>query len=101
LEPGLAAVDAGSRRQVEIDALYATYVARQSKDAESLKRDEGQPIPSDLDYADISGLSNELRGKLQTVQPRTLGQAGRIEGMTPAALALILTTIRRRELKSA
>ena len=101
LEPGLAAVDAGSRRQVEIDALYATYVARQSKDAESLKRDEGQPIPSDLVYADISGLSNELRGKLQTVQPRTLGQAGRIEGMTPAALALILTTIRRRELKSA
>lgn len=101
LEPGLAEVDAGSRRQVEIDALYATYVARQSKDAESLKRDEGQPIPSDLDYADISGLSNELRGKLQTVQPRTLGQAGRIEGMTPAALALILTTIRRRELKSA
>lgn len=83
------------REQLEIDALYATYVERQERDAQALVRDEGQAIPATLDYGELTGLSNELRSKLTTIRPRTLGQAGRIDGMTPAALALILTHIRR------
>ena len=69
----------------------------QQRDAAALRRDEALSIPETLDYADIGGLSNELRGKLTRIRPQTLGQAGRIDGMTPAALALILTRIRQDE----
>jgi tRNA uridine 5-carboxymethylaminomethyl modification enzyme len=87
--------------QLEIEALYATYVERQERDAQALARDEAQAIPDTLDYDDLTGLSAELRGKLSRIRPRTLAQAGRIDGMTPAALALILTRIRRDQRKSA
>jgi tRNA uridine 5-carboxymethylaminomethyl modification enzyme len=82
--------------QIEADAKYAVYLNRQRNDIESVKRDEAVPLGEDLDYASIEGLSNELRQRLMLVRPATLGQAGRIEGMTPAALALLLTTARRR-----
>jgi tRNA uridine 5-carboxymethylaminomethyl modification enzyme len=81
--------------QVEIDATYAVYLERQSADIESFRREENRAVPDSLDYAAISGLSNELRLKLETVRPKTIGQAGRIEGMTPAALTLLVAHARR------
>ena len=101
LYPETSAIAPEIREQLEIEALYRTYVERQAREAIALKRDEDQRIPEALDYATIRGLSNELRGKLERVRPRTLGQAGRIDGMTPAALALILTQIRQDERKRA
>lgn len=82
--------------QIEADAKYAVYLNRQRNDIESVKRDEAVPLGDTIDYASIEGLSNELRQRLMVVKPATLGQAGRVEGMTPAALALLLTTARRR-----
>lgn len=94
LIPALTDTPAEIQEQLEIEALYKTYVDRQQRDADALRRDENMLIPDALAYAEIGGLSNELRGKLDRVRPRTLAQAGRIDGMTPAALALILTRIR-------
>jgi tRNA uridine 5-carboxymethylaminomethyl modification enzyme len=95
LTPELDVVDNESRRQVERDALYAHYIIRQEKDVAALKRDENQRIPADFNYLEISGLSNELKQKLSTARPGTLAQAGRVEGVTPAALALLLARVRR------
>ncbi len=101
IAPELADLDDATARQLKIEATYATYVARQKKDAEALGRDEAKQIPRDFPYGEVIGLSNELRSKLSRVQPSTLGQAGRIDGMTPAALALILTKLRQMDRKSA
>ena len=90
-----------TRAQLATEALYKTYVERQQRDAAALQRDEAQAIPASINYGDIGGLSNELKGKLQRVKPTTLAQAGRIDGMTPAALALILSRIRQDERRSA
>jgi tRNA uridine 5-carboxymethylaminomethyl modification enzyme len=81
--------------QVEIDAAYAGYLGRQAADAEALRRDEALVIPADLDFSAVGGLSNEVREKLIAVRPRTLGQAGRIEGVTPGALTALLAHVRR------
>ena len=99
--PGVAAVDPEIARQVEIEATYAVYIDRQDRDAEILKRDEAKRIPEDIEYVTMPGLSNELRMKLERVRPSSLAQAARIEGMTPACLALILTHLRLAERKSA
>lgn len=85
-------------QQLRIEAHYAPYLKRQQAEIDALERDEAITLPAGLEYREISGLSNELRDKLVHVQPRTLGQAGRIEGMTPAALTLILMHIRTRAL---
>jgi len=74
------------REQVEIDAAYSGYLDRQAADAEAFRRDESLRLPAGLDYAAVGGLSNEIREKLSTVRPLTVGQAARIEGMTPGAL---------------
>lgn len=97
LLPDFATFAPEIRTQLAIEALYRTYVDRQQRDADALRRDEQMTIPETLAYGEIGGLSNELRGKLERIRPRTLGQAGRIDGMTPAALALILTRIRQDE----
>ncbi len=81
--------------QLERDALYAHYVRRQMQEAERLKREQEKPIPSNFDYTAIPGLSNELREKLTTTRPETLGQASRIEGMTHAALTLLLLALEK------
>ena len=94
--PELGALPAAIAEQVEIDAKYAVYLERQAADIAMLRRDEGLTLPEDLAYDDLPGLSNELRHRLQKVRPRTVGQAGRLEGMTPAALALIATHARRK-----
>lgn len=99
LDATLADVDVLSRAQLEKDALYANYIARQERDVEMMKRDEAQDIPSDFDFQAVDGLSNELKTKLSAARPANLAQAGRIDGMTPAALTLILARLRmaRRE----
>jgi len=84
------------REQVEIDAGYAGYLDRQAADALALRREEALALPTDLDYASIGGLSNEVREKLLLVQPQTLGQAGRIEGMTPGALTALLSHVKKQ-----
>lgn len=75
--------------QVEILAKYAGYIDRQADEVEKLRASENTTLPEDFDYAVVSGLSNELRQKLQQVRPTTLGQASRIQGMTPAAISLL------------
>lgn len=92
--PELASVPAEVARQLERDAVYANYLERQERDIQALKRDEALEIPGDMDYGGMEGLSMELRAKLSEARPRNLAQAGRIDGMTPAALALILARMR-------
>lgn len=96
LVPSATAFEKPIREQIKRDALYAHYISRQEKDIESLQRDEQLVIPSAFSYAGISGLSNELRLKLEKARPSTIGQAGRIEGMTPAALVLLISQIRKQ-----
>jgi tRNA uridine 5-carboxymethylaminomethyl modification enzyme len=83
------------REQIEIDAAYSGYLDRQAADAEAFRRDEDLRLPAALDYAAIGGLSNEVREKLAAVRPLTLGQAARIEGVTPGALTALLAHVRR------
>ena len=101
MDPAFAAVDDATRRQLERDALYANYIERQERDVAAMARDEAQAIPEDFDYGALSGLSHELRQKLSAARPATLAQAGRVEGMTPAALTLILARLRQARRKSA
>lgn len=101
LSDTLSGVDEKIGEQLKRDALYAHYIERQAKDVEGLRRDEAHKIPLDFDYGSLVGLSNELQQKLSRLRPATLGQAGRVEGMTPAALTLILAKLRKRERKQA
>ena len=84
------------KAQLEIEAMYAGYIERQKEDVAALRREESLILPEDLDYAAVGGLTNEVRAKLETIRPATLGQAGRIEGMTPGALTALLAFVRRR-----
>ncbi|MCV2882101.1 tRNA uridine-5-carboxymethylaminomethyl(34) synthesis enzyme MnmG [Actibacterium sp. XHP0104] len=101
LEPALTDVAPEISDQIARDALYANYIRRQQMDVEAMKRDEAQAIPDGFDYDALQGLSNELKLKLGRVRPVTLGQAGRVDGMTPAALTLLLAKIRQMGRKSA
>ncbi len=94
--PELAAIDAPLARRLEADAKYAVYLDRQDEDVARYRRSEALTIPTDFDYSSLSGLSSELKAKFIAVRPASLGQAGRIEGATPAALALIAAHARRR-----
>ena len=94
--PALAEIPPKLARRLEADAKYAVYLDRQDADIERHRRSEALAIPADLDYAGLSGLSNELKAKFLAARPASLGQAGRIEGATPAALALIAAHARRR-----
>ena len=86
-------------QQIEIDNHYAGYYAKQADDIELFKKDENMKIPENLDYSEISGLSNEIRQKLELIRPKTFGQASRIEGITPAAINLLLTYSKRYNFK--
>lgn len=94
--PKLADFDTQTRELVEIEAGYAVYLQRQSIDIDRLRKQEGLEIPADLDIGAIVGLSNEMRSKLIEARPGTIAQAGRIEGMTPAALSLLLAHVQRK-----
>ncbi len=93
--PELGAVPAGLAERVETDAKYAVYLRRQAAEADLRQRDEAIPLPEDMDLSAIPGLSNEIRQKLLRFRPATLGQAGRMDGMTPAALTLLAVHARR------
>jgi tRNA uridine 5-carboxymethylaminomethyl modification enzyme len=86
--------------QIEIEARYSGYLQRQETEIERSRQHEATIIPGSLDYAAVSGLSNEVRQKLQAVRPDTLGQASRIPGMTPAALSLLLVHLKKQRLKA-
>ncbi len=101
LRPEFASISVKIQEQLKRDALYANYIERQKRDVEALKNDEAHLIPPDFDFGALSGLSNELRQKLRRVRPSTLGQAGRVEGMTPAALTLILARLRQEKRRRA
>jgi tRNA uridine 5-carboxymethylaminomethyl modification enzyme len=99
--PELAALDAERIEQwtssLSIDARYAGYVERQGVEIERHKRETATRLPQDFDYAQVNGLSNELREKLARIRPNDIGQAGRISGMTPAAIALLLIHVKKRQ----
>lgn len=99
--PELNALSRQAREQLEIDALYSGYLERQALDVEAFKRDEDLRISPDLDYAAVGGLSNEVREKLSSARPVTLGQASRIEGVTPGALTALLAHVKREQRKRA
>ena len=96
LWPDLAGIPARLIRRLEADAKYAVYVDRQQDDIDMFRKAEQVALPGDFDYAALSGLSNELRDKFIAAKPATIGQASRIEGVTPAALALIAAHLRRK-----
>ena len=98
--PAIAGWSAQVREQVEIDAGYAGYLDRQASDAAALRHEEALALPVDLDYAAIGSLSNEVREKLTLIQPRTLGQASRIEGMTPGALTALLSHVKKAKVSA-
>lgn len=95
LNSSFADIDAETREQLARDALYANYIDRQQRDVDAMKRDEQHEIPTTFDFVAIDGLSNELKTKLAKSRPANLAQAARIDGMTPAALTLILARLRR------
>jgi len=88
-------------QQLEVDARYGAYLERQRRDIEAFRKDEALEIPPDLDFASLPGLSNELVEKFQTARPATLGAAARIAGVTPAALTVLLSHVKRRQTRSA
>ena len=92
--PELSAVEPSIAVHLEIDAKYDVYLKRQTADVDAFRRDEGLVL-TDIDYADVPGLSNEARSKLEAARPRTVGQAGRLDGLTPAALGILAAYLRR------
>ena len=101
VEPDLDAVASEIGVQLEKDALYANYIDRQNADAQALQRDEAKKIPADFDFSTMEGLSNELKSKLLSHRPKSIAQASKIEGITPAALMLILVKLRQKSERKA
>jgi len=94
LLPEFITFPAHIRRQCATDAIYTPYLERQNAEVAALRRDEAVEIPADLNYSDLRGMSTELKCKLQRKRPCNLAEAARIEGVTPAALTLILAYVR-------
>ena len=94
--PQLGALTPAIAEQLETDAKYDVYLSRQAADVAAYRRDESFVLPEDLDYAAVPGLSNEARQKLSLARPRSIGQAARLDGMTPAALTLLAAHVRRK-----
>ena len=93
--PELVDINDDIREQISIDAIYEGYLSRQEADILAFKKDENLKLPVDLAYQNIPGLSHELSEKLSDIQPTTIGAAGRIEGMTPSALLLLMRYVKR------
>ena len=96
IEPRLGTLSDNVKMLLETDAKYSVYLDRQKADIDIALREEALVIPKDFDYSQLSGLSNELKGKLDSAQPSSIGAASRIEGMTPAAVALLIAHVRNR-----
>ena len=99
LDSSLADMPQPIRDQLARDALYANYIRRQNEQVDAVRRDEAVPIPADFMYLGLPGLSTELQSKLDRIRPRSIGQAARVEGMTPAALTLVLARLKQMERK--
>ncbi|MFT3810314.1 MAG: tRNA uridine-5-carboxymethylaminomethyl(34) synthesis enzyme MnmG [Micropepsaceae bacterium] len=99
--PELGNIAPAIAEQLQTDGHYSVYLARQEADIAAFRRDEGLKLPGDFDYAGVPGLSNEVVQRLSQIRPATLGQAGRIEGVTPAALTAILAETKKREMRRA
>ena len=97
--PMIPFYDPSLDKQVEIDAHYAGYLSRQDRDIKAFNKDEALVIPENFNYDVLSGLSNEVKSKLNHIRPKTLGQALRIDGMTPSAVIIILSNIKKRRAK--
>ncbi len=93
--PELGRISPEIAQQIEIDAKYSVYLDRQAADVAAYRRDEGLALPESFDYGQMTALSMEVRQKLESIRPRTIGQAGRIDGITPAALTLLVAHVRR------
>jgi len=85
--------------QIEINAHYRGYLKKQKADILAFKRDENLIIPEKVNYDDLSGLSNEVKAKFKQIQPKTMGQALRIDGITPAAVYILLSHVKRKSIK--
>ena len=85
--------------QIEINAHYRGYLKKQKADILAFKRDENLIIPDKVNYDDLSGLSNEVKTKFKQIKPKTMGQALRIDGITPAAVYILLSHVKRRSIK--
>jgi tRNA uridine 5-carboxymethylaminomethyl modification enzyme len=96
--PALSAIEPSIAIHLDIDAKYDVYLKRQTADVDAFRRDEGL-ILSNIDYSAVPGLSNEARSKLEAARPRTVGQAGRLDGLTPAALGILAAYLRREARK--
>ena len=92
---GGGSADAQAAEQVAIQAKYAGYIDRQQDEIDRLRRHENTALPADLDYAQVDGLSNEVQQKLSEARPETLARAGRIPGVTPAAVSLLLVYLKK------
>jgi len=99
--PDLRTLDRFVSEQIEIDAGYAVYVTRQEADIAAFRRDESVSIPAGLDFDQVAGLSTEMRERLKAAEPQTLGQAARVDGVTPAALVVLLAEVKRRGARDA
>lgn len=99
LYPDLSECSEETLTQIKRDATYAQYIARQDRDIAALRKDEDEPIPAEFVFVGLPGLSNELQQKLGKIRPETLGQLGRVDGMTPAAQTLIMMRLRQFKLK--
>ncbi|HET9715887.1 MAG TPA: tRNA uridine-5-carboxymethylaminomethyl(34) synthesis enzyme MnmG [Pseudolabrys sp.] len=99
--PRLGSIAPGIAEQIEIDAKYEVYLSRQAADIAAYRRDESVVLPEDFDYSALPGLSNEMKQKLQTHRPRTIGHASCIDGITPAALTLLVAHVRRAKKSTA
>ena len=85
--------------QIEINAHYKGYLGKQKEDILAFKRDENLIIPDNVNYDDLAGLSNEVKAKFKLIKPKTMGQALRIDGITPAAVYILLSHVRRKSIK--
>jgi tRNA uridine 5-carboxymethylaminomethyl modification enzyme len=98
VEPRFAALDAKTAERLETEAKYSVYLDRQQADVAQIRHEESRIIPEAIDFSDVPGLSNELKQKMKARQPRSIADAQRMEGMTPAALAIIVAHVRNAEL---
>lgn len=98
LAEGVVPLDPQVQEQVQIQVKYAGYIDRQAAEIEKVRKQEETPLPVDLDYTQVDGLSNEMKNKLGTVKPASLAQASRIPGVTPAAISMLLIHLKKREL---
>ncbi|RWD00453.1 MAG: tRNA uridine-5-carboxymethylaminomethyl(34) synthesis enzyme MnmG [Mesorhizobium sp.] len=97
VEPRFASIGAKTAERLETEAKYSVYLDRQQADVAQIRHEEGRVIPASLDFTDVPGLSNELKQKMKTRRPRSIADAQRMEGMTPAALAIIVAHVRNAE----